>query len=308
MTGEFIERFTQIVPASALMFDEPMKKHTTFGIGGPADILAAPENAEMLAEAVACCRAFGVPWMVVGRGSNLLVGDKGIRGVVFRICHTMDEIHFEPTDDERVLVTAGAGVLLSRLARAAADYGLSGLEFASGIPGTFGGAVTMNAGAYGGEMKNLMVEVKVLTTDGELRVLNCDALEMGYRTSIIQKKNMVILEGTMVLKTGLREEINGTMAELNRRRREKQPLEYPSAGSTFKRPEGYFAGKLIEDAGLKGASVGGAQVSQKHSGFVINTGNATASDVLGLIEHIQSVVEEKFGVCLEPEIRRIGEF
>lgn len=308
MTSAFTNQLTQIVGANAIKYDELMKLHTTFRIGGPADLFVIPPDVSSLKEAVDCCKAFNIPWMIIGNGSNLLVGDKGIRGVVFQIFQTMDDVHFQPAENGDYFVTAGAGILLSKLSRLIARQGLRGFEFASGIPGTFGGAVTMNAGAYGGEMKTLIESVKVLTRDGEIKTLGQDKLELGYRTSIIQKEKMIVLEATLKLSQGNKEEIEAYIDELTARRKEKQPLEYPSAGSTFKRPEGYFAGKLIQDSGLKGYCVGGAQVSTKHSGFVINTGEATASDVLGLIRHIQKTVKEHFGVRMEPEVRIIGEF
>lgn len=308
MTTAFINKLTQIVGSDAIKFNELMKLHTTFRIGGPADLFVTPADAGTLQKAVECCKAFNIPWMIIGNGSNLLVGDKGIRGVVFQIFQTMDDVHFEPSDDGEIFVTAGAGILLSRLSKLIAREGLSGFEFASGIPGTFGGAVTMNAGAYGGEMKPLIYSVKVLTNDGELRILTQNMLDMGYRTSIIQKEKMIVLEATLKLPKGNKEEIEAFINELTARRKEKQPLEYPSAGSTFKRPEGYFAGKLIQDCGLKGYCIGGAQVSPKHSGFVINTGDATAADVLNLIHYIQETVKDRFNVSMEPEVRIIGEF
>lgn len=308
MTAEFINALTEIVGAGAIKFDEPMKLHTTFQIGGPADVFVTPADAGSLQRAVECCRTFHIPWMIIGNGSNLLVSDKGIRGVVFQIYQTMDQIRFEPCGEDETLVIAGAGILLSRLSRAVAREGLGGFEFASGIPGTFGGAVTMNAGAYGGEMQPLIDSVTVLTADGQLRTLKQEEMAFGYRTSIVQKEKMIVLEAVLRLKKDDPAQIMARITELGARRREKQPLEYPSAGSTFKRPEGYFAGKLIEDCGLKGFCVGNAQVSEKHSGFVINTGGATAADVLGLIRHIQSVVYERFGVKIEPEVRIIGEF
>ena len=308
MTTEFINELTQIVGANAIKFNEPMKNHTTFRIGGPADVFIVPSDAMTLGLAVECCKVHHIPWMIIGKGSNLLVGDLGIRGVVFQIYHTMDKVTFEPMKGESMVVTAGAGILLSRLANEIAEHGLCGFEFASGIPGTFGGAITMNAGAYGGEMKPLMVYAKVLTGAGEVITLNQCELAMDYRTSIIQKESMVVLEAAMILRKGRKDEILALMSELNGRRKDKQPLEYPSAGSTFKRPEGYFAGKLIQDSGLKGCRIGGAQVSEKHSGFVINTGDATAEDVLALIRHVQETVRERFGVTLEPEVRLVGEF
>ncbi|MBB5262995.1 UDP-N-acetylmuramate dehydrogenase [Catenibacillus scindens] len=308
MTTEFINALTEIVGKGAVRFDEPMSLHTTFRIGGPADLFVIPPDEQSLVKAVECCKQWEIPWMIIGNGSNLLVGDKGIRGVVFQIFQTMDQVSFERLDGCQVRVQAGAGILLSRLSRLIAGEGLEGFEFASGIPGTFGGAVTMNAGAYGGEMGPLMDFVKVLTVRGELLFLKKEDLAMGYRTSIIQREQMIVLEASMLLCYGEPGDIKARIEDFSLRRREKQPLEYPSAGSTFKRPEGYFAGKLIQDAGLKGCRVGGAQVSEKHSGFVINTGSATAKDVLELIRYIQTVVQEKFNVCLEPEVRIVGEF
>ncbi len=308
MTTEFINELTRIVGDDAIRMDEPMKMHTTFRIGGPADIFVTPPDAKRLKEAVECCKAFNIPWMIIGNGSNLLVSDKGIRGVVFQIFGTMDKLRMEEEQDGTVIVHAGAGILLSRLARAVAAEGLEGFEFASGIPGTFGGAVTMNAGAYGGEMKMCVGQATVLTGDGQVLTLKGPELEFGYRTSIIQRQSMIVLEAALTLKRGDKEKILACMDELAARRREKQPLEFPSAGSTFKRPEGYFAGKLIQDCGLKGFSVGGAQISPKHSGFVINTGDATARDVWELIRHVQTTVYDRFGVSMEPEVRIIGEF
>ncbi|HIS47677.1 MAG TPA: UDP-N-acetylmuramate dehydrogenase [Candidatus Scybalocola faecigallinarum] len=308
MTTEFLNALTRIVGDEAVRLDESMKKHTTFRIGGPADVFVTPPDARRLKEAVECCKAFNIPWMIIGNGSNLLVSDKGIRGVVFQIYGTMDEIRMEEQADGVVIVHAGAGILLSRLSRAVAMEGLGGFEFASGIPGTFGGAVTMNAGAYGGEMDMFVCEATVLTGDGQVQTLKGPELEFGYRTSVLQRKSMIVLEAALKLRRGDKERILALMDELTARRREKQPLEFPSAGSTFKRPEGYFAGKLIQDCGLKGFSVGGACISEKHSGFVVNTGDATAQDVLALIRHVQDTVYSRFGVTMEPEVRIIGEF
>ncbi len=307
MTTEFIDALTQIVGAQAIKFDELMKLHTTLRVGGPADIFVTPPDAGSLKAAVSCCSAFHIPWMIIGNGSNLLVGDFGIRGVVFQIFQTMDDMRFEREAGGKARVIAGAGILLSKLARRIAQEGLAGFEFASGIPGTFGGAVTMNAGAYGGEIGPLVEYAVVLTRDG-VKTLDAGELDFGYRTSVIQKEQMIVLEAALKLPYGDRETILAQIEELGLRRRQKQPLEYPSAGSTFKRPEGYFAGKLIEDAGLKGFHIGGAQVSHKHSGFVINTGDATAADVLALIRYIQARVKEKFGVAIEPEVRIVGQF
>lgn len=308
MDNGFKAELGRIVGESAVLYDEPMRLHTTFKIGGPADAFVTPVDAASLAEAVGFCKSEGMPFYVIGNGSNLLVGDRGIRGVVFQIYHTMDEVSFEDNEDGTVTVRAGAGIMLSQLAKQIADEGLTGFEFASGIPGTFGGAMTMNAGAYGGEMSHCAVSAEVMDLDGKIYCVTKEGLDLGYRTSIIQKKAYIVLGAALVLKRGSRDEIYEKMNELNRQRREKQPLEYPSAGSTFKRPEGYFAGKLISDAGLRGFSVGGAQVSLKHGGFVINKGDATAADVLGLISAVQAKVKDEFGVDLEMEVKMLGEF
>lgn len=299
---------TDIVGATHIKFHEPMSQHTTFRVGGPADIFVTPGNESDLVKAINVCREVKIPYMIIGNGSNLLVGDQGIRGVVFQLYHTMAHVKFEVYDATTMLVRAGAGVSLPKLAKMIAANGLTGFEFASGIPGTFGGALAMNAGSYGGEMKQCVYQVRAMNSEGEVLVLNLDQLQMGYRTSIIQKMNYVILEASLLLEKGDQEVINQRIEDLTRQRTEKQPLEWPSAGSTFKRPVGYFAGKLIEDAGLKGYRVGGACVSEKHSGFVINDGGSSAADILQLIVDVQRIVMEKFGVMLETEVRMIGEF
>ena len=283
--------------------NEPMARHTSFRVGGPADRFMIPESEEELREAVLDCKASGKPWYMVGNGSNLLVGDKGFRGVVIQLFKNFSDITIEEED-----IYAQSGALLVRLANQAAKQGLTGLEFASGIPGTLGGAVVMNAGAYGGEMKDVILWSDVLTEDGEFLRLSGEELELGYRTSVIQKKHYFVLGAALRLKKGDQNEIRSVMKELKEKRVSKQPVEYPSAGSTFKRPEGYFAGKLIMDTGLRGFSVGGAQVSEKHCGFVINKGGATAKDVQLLIKEVADRVEERFGVRLEPEVKMLGEF
>ncbi|MDD6614740.1 MAG: UDP-N-acetylmuramate dehydrogenase [Lachnospiraceae bacterium] len=283
--------------------DEIMKKHTTFRIGGPADIFVMPRTEEEICQVVRLCREQQVPLFIMGNGSNLLVADAGIRGVVMQLFKNYGEVTVEGTD-----LTARSGILLSALARKALACGLTGLEFASGIPGTLGGAAVMNAGAYGGEMKDVLREVRVLDQNGEVLTLGADELELGYRTSIIAKKKYLVLEAKLHLEPGDPEQIRQQMEELKEKRVSKQPLDLPSAGSTFKRPEGYFAGKLIMDAGLRGFSCGGAQVSEKHCGFVVNRGDATAEDVRQLIRQVQQIVREKYGVTLEPEIKMVGEF
>lgn len=280
---------------------ELLSNHTTFRIGGAAKYFAVPKNEEEIMEAVDFAIVKDLPYYILGKGSNVLFADEGYPGVVIEIGAGMEKV--ERIGDTGI--RAQAGVSLSALAAFAAREGLSGLEFAGGIPGTLGGAVTMNAGAYGGEMKDVIVSAKVMDKEGAVQELSCEELQLGYRTSIVQKKQLVVLEAEFLLKPGTTEEIQNTMKELNAKRREKQPLEYPSAGSTFKRPEGYFAGKLIEDAGLRGYRVGDAQVSEKHCGFVVNRGKATCAEVLQLIKDVQKEVKEQFGVQLEPEVRII---
>lgn len=297
------EELCNILGNENVLKDEPMKNHTTFRVGGPADWFVMPEEEEQVREIVNILHAEKIPYYVMGNGSNLLVGDKGYRGVVIQLYKKMSKIRVT----EHV-VYAQAGALLSKIAAEALAHELSGFEFASGIPGTLGGAVMMNAGAYGGEMKHVLKSALSLTADGELRVLPAEQMELGYRSSIFSKNGDIVLSAELELEPGNPETIRTYMEELKEKRVTKQPLEYPSAGSTFKRPEGYFAGKLIQDTGLQGFQVGGAQVSEKHCGFVINKDNATAADILSLIEQVADKVEEKFGVRLEPEVKRIGEF
>ena len=299
----FYNNLKDMIEESRVYVDEPMKKHTTFRVGGPADYFVVPKTKEEVKNIVALCREFDMPYYVLGNGSNLLVGDKGYRGVIIQIYKEMNHIQVE---GDRMKVQAGA--LLSKIGSAAFEAGLTGFEFAAGIPGTMGGAVVMNAGAYGGEMKDVLFSVTVLTPEGEVLTLSNKELELGYRTSIVAKKNYIVLDVTLALQKGEKDAIKARMDELRIQRTTKQPLEYPSAGSTFKRPEGYFAGKLIQDAGLRGFQVGGAQVSEKHCGFVINKENATAADVLELMRQVSAIVKEKFGVELEPEVKRLGEF
>ena len=283
--------------------EEPMKNHTTFRIGGNAEVFAAPDSEAGVETILRICREADIPCTVIGNGSNLLVGDRGVRGVVLQIYRNYADIRIEGTD-----LYVQAGALLGQTASAAAREGLTGLEFASGIPGTVGGAAAMNAGAYGGEMKDVLVWVKAIDQNGNIRQYPAEELALGYRTSRIQQEGLVVLEVKLSLQKGDPAKIRERMEELKTQRIAKQPLEYPSAGSTFKRPEGYFAGKLIMDAGLRGFSVGDAQVSEKHCGFVINKGNATAADVMALVGQVRAIVEEKFGVRLELEVRKIGEF
>ena len=303
MVLDFEQRLAGLMDGERIKKDEPMKKHVTFRVGGNADYFVTVKNADEIAAVINLCKEEKVPYFIMGNGSNLLVGDKGIRGVVIQIAKDMNEIEVDG-----VTITAMAGALLSKIAGAALNAGLTGLEFASGIPGTLGGAVVMNAGAYGGEMKDVLDMVRVLTPEGEILELGKDALKLGYRTSVVAEKNYIVLDARIVLKKGDKEKIREYMEDLKGRRTSKQPLEYPSAGSTFKRPEGYFAGKLIDDAGLRGFALGGAQVSEKHCGFVINKDNATALEIIKLIEEVQKRVKENSGVALETEVKKVGEF
>ena len=284
------------------LVNEPMSEHTTLKLGGPADYLVFPRSAEEIGALFAEAGAYNLPVTVIGHGSNLLVLDGGIRGLVICIGKNMRKI---TRDGNRI--TAQAGTMLGSAAIEAADAGLTGLEFASGIPGTAGGAVFMNAGAYGGEMKDCVVKVYAVT-DGKEVVFTNEEMKFGYRESIAMQKNMIITGVDIRLQKGDKDSITAMMNDLNGRRREKQPLEYPSAGSTFKRPEGYFAGKLIMDSGLAGYSVGDAEVSEKHCGFVINKGHATSDEIYKLICNVQDIVKEKTGIMLETEVRLIGEF
>lgn len=283
---------------------EMLKEHTTFRIGGPADFYLIPESAEQVQEAVAFAGEKGLPYYVIGKGSNILFGDKGFRGVVIEIGKGMAAI--ENKGDG--IVVAGAGISMSAMAVKLAEWNLTGFEFAGGIPGTLGGGIAMNAGAYGGEIKDCIQSAVVLTREGKIITKRLEELELGYRSSSILRDEQIVLQGTFQFAAGEKEKIQNEMRELNARRRDKQPLEFPSAGSTFKRPEGYFAGKLIQDAGLAGYRVGDAMVSDKHCGFVVNCGNATAAEVKQLIEQVQEKVQTEFDVLLEPEVRLVGEF
>ena len=303
----FLEELTAIIDRSRIKERELLKGHTTFHIGGPADYFLDVVNTEELTALLSLCGKEGIAWRVIGNGSNLLVSDAGVRGAVIRLGGEFGDIRISKGESEGT-VTAGAGVRLARLARETASAGLAGLEFAGGIPGTLGGALVMNAGAYGGEMKDYVKSVVMLKPDGTLCRLTAEEMEFGYRTSVLQKNGAIALGAEFVLPCGVPEESLAKIEELNARRREKQPLEYPSAGSTFKRPEGYFAGKLIMDAGLRGYAVGGAAVSEKHCGFVINKENASAAEVCALMERVRQIVYEKAGVLLEPEVRLWGEF
>lgn len=309
MNNEFYIQLKSILNEEVIKRAEPLSRHTSFKIGGTADYFVMPQSIPEIADVISLCRLEGIPYYIIGNGSNLLVGDKGYQGVIIQILHNLSYVYIEKEQEEcSCRVTAGAGILLSQLSAKVAERGLTGLEFASGIPGTLGGAITMNAGAYGGEMKDCIHCATVLDEQGKIVKFSKDQLELGYRSSQVQKRGLVVLEAEFVLERGDKLEIQGLMKELNNRRRDKQPLDYPSAGSTFKRPEGFFAGKLIMDAGLSGYRVGDIMISTKHCGFVINVGNGTAQEVRTLIEDVDRIIFEKFGVHLEPEVRFLGEF
>lgn len=303
MNSEIIKKFCDLLGEERVFTGEAMSRHTTFKIGGPADYFLMPDKDTDVGRIVKICKESAIPYFILGNGSNLLVGDGGYRGAVIQIYKNMSAVTVEGTE-----ITVQAGALLSSVAAAAKNAALTGFEFAGGIPGTMGGAVVMNAGAHGGEMKDVLTEVTVMDEEGEIVTLPADKLELGYRTSIIKTAGYIVLEAKLQLKEGNPEVIRETMKDLTIRRTTKQPLEYPSAGSTFKRPEGYFAGKLIMDSGLAGYQVGGAQVSEKHCGFVINAGGATARDVRTLMDNVRDIVYKKYGVTLEPEVKFLGDF
>ena len=308
-----LNNISEFIPAERIKYNEPLASHTSFNIGGPADVFVTVENEEELAKAINFAKAENIRYFLLGNGSNVLASDEGFRGIIIKLA---GDFNTATVDGE--IIKAGAGITLSKLAGLAMNSSLTGLEFASGIPGTLGGALFMNAGAYGGEMKQIVTKVKVLKniptandTDcegcGAIIELTGEEMQFGYRHSILKEKNYSALSCEMKLEKGDKETIASYMRELALKRKEKQPLEYPSAGSTFKRPEGYFAGKLIEDAGLGGYTVGGAQVSEKHKGFVINKGGASAKDVKDLIDYVIKTVKEKDNVTLEPEVLFLGE-
>lgn len=282
---------------------EPMSRHTTFRAGGPADFFVTPEKEGQVRKTLSLLKEAQVPRYIMGNGSNLLVGDRGYRGVILQICKKMNRIRIQDT-----VIQAQAGALLSKIAAEAQAKGLTGFEFASGIPGSLGGAAMMNAGAYGGEMKQVLIQAQILNASGEIEDVLAEEMELGYRSSVFSRNGGVILSASIQLEPGDPPAIQSRMEELKFLRTSKQPLEYPSAGSTFKRPEGYFAGKLIQDAGLRGFQVGGAQVSEKHCGFVINKDQASAMDIRSLMEQVSEKVYAQFGVRLEPEVKLIGEF
>lgn len=294
-------RLRQIVGEDGVLVDEPMSAHTTFEIGGPADLFVIPDDIEEACEAIAACREAGEECFVLGCGSDLLVSDEGYRGVVIALSDSLLNVSVEGEE-----MTCQAGVSLREASEMACELGLAGLEFACGIPGSVGGACFMNAGAYGGCIADILSSVCALMPDGSLANIPVGELALGYRKSRVRDEGLVVLSATFRLREGRPEDIRARMDDLTQRREEKQPLDRPSAGSTFKRPEGHFAGKLITDAGLKGYQHGGAGVSSKHAGFVVNLGGATAADVRAVISHVQDEVERQFGVRLEPEVRFLG--
>ena len=296
-----LEQLKKIYPEDRIQENAMMKDHVHFKVGGPADILLIPNTKEQVVKSINLCNENNVPCFVIGNGSNLLVKDGGIRGVVIKL---LDVKNIEVNGEELV---AECGAMLKDVSKVALENSLTGIEFACGIPGSIGGAVFMNAGAYNGEMSHVIKEAEVIDNEGNIITLSKDELELGYRSSKVMKAGYVVLSATLALKKGEVKSIRDLVNDLTEKRESKQPLEYPSAGSTFKRPEGYFAGKLIQDAGLKGYTLGGAAVSDKHSGFVINKGNATAKDILDLIKHIQDEVKKQFGVELHTEVRIVGE-
>ena len=303
MSASMYDYIRTIVPEERLLFHEPMSRHTTFRVGGEAECMAVVETKEELSQLISYLGRIEQDYFVLGNGSNLLVGDKGYRGIIVKLGPRLSAVGVEKNH-----IAAGAGALLSKVAFAARDAGLSGLEFAAGIPGSICGAIVMNAGAYGGEMKQVVQMVRVIDKEGEILTLDNDTMEFGYRTSIIRDRPFIVLGVVLKLTPGNKEEISARMEELMKQRKSKQPLEYPSAGSTFKRPEGYYAGKLIMDAGLRGYRIGGAQVSEKHCGFVINRGGASAADIREVIEEVQERVKDRFHVRLEREVIFLGDF
>lgn len=292
-----------ILPAEDIKMREPLNRYTSFRTGGEADCMLLVNDAEQLGKLLKYMSITGNDYFLLGNGTNLLVSDRGYDGTVIKFGPGMSRIH---VDGERIYVQAGA--LLSQTAKRAMEEGLTGLEFASGIPGSVGGGLVMNAGAYDGEMSQVVESVTVMNESGEIMELDCDTMEFGYRTSVIKNRAFVVLEAALRLQRGDKADIQAKMEDFAARRKAKQPLEYPSAGSIFKRPEGYYAGKLIMDSGMRGYRVGGAQVSEKHCGFIINTGNATSEDIAELMAEVQERVKERFRVSLEPEIVRLGKF
>jgi len=301
MNEKLYEQLAQIVDRKHIFPDELLKNHTYTKLGGKADFFITPSRYEEVQKLVLFCKKSGVPLTLIGNGSNLIVRDGGIRGVVL----SLKNLNAINTEGNRIIAQSGAAIIDT--SRKALEASLTGLEFACGIPGTVGGALFMNAGAYGGEIKDVLEECLVIDKDGELRTRKAEELDLSYRHSNIEEKGDIVLEATFLLKEGNYDEIKAVMDDLTFRRESKQPLEYPSCGSVFKRPPGYYAGKLIQDSHLQGYRIGGAEVSKKHAGFIVNINNATATEYISLIEHVQKTVKEKFNVQLEREVRIIGE-
>lgn len=299
---KLVKLLEEVLETGSIKIDEPLKNHTSFKLGGPADIFVSPGSEKELSDTIKLCTAEFVPYLILGNGTNLIVRDKGIRGVVINVKEA-----FRDYSIDKNRITAGAGLLLSEVSNIACENELGGLEFASGIPGTLGGAVAMNAGAYGGEMKDVVTKTWYVDKFGTEQVVEGEEHKFGYRKSIIQENGGIVVKAEMRLRPGAKCDIKALVDDFGERRKQKQPLELPSAGSVFKRPEGYFAGKLIEDCGLRGFSIGGAEVSAKHCGFIVNRSNASTDDVLNLISHVQKVVKEKTGVFLETEVKIVGE-
>jgi len=298
---KYKDLFENIYNKEDIKIDENMSDHIYFKVGGPADILVTPTDVLQLKKTINICKENGIPYYTIGNGSNLLVKDGGIRGVVIKL------VKLNKLEKTKNIIKAGTGVSLKDVSNIALEGSLTGFEFACGIPGSVGGAVFMNAGAYNGEIRDVIKEAEIINNEGEILVLSKEELELGYRTSKVMQENSVVISAVFELVSGDKERIQARVDLLTFKREDKQPLEYPSAGSTFKRPEGHFAGKLIEDAGLKGFTIGGSMVSEKHSGFVINKGGATAKDILAVIKHVEEIVKAKFGVELYPEVRVLGE-
>ncbi|MCR5325076.1 MAG: UDP-N-acetylmuramate dehydrogenase [Lachnospiraceae bacterium] len=305
MDAKFLQKLEEIIPKDKILINEPLSKHTGFRTGGAADYFVTVEDIDSIKKIITLAISEKITYYIIGNGSNLLVSDNGFRGMMIRL-KTEPELEFTDCGDDTVKVTAGAGCSLSKLANECAARGLKGLEFAAGIPGTVGGAVVMNAGAYGGEIKDCILCATIMDRIGNTCVMQKDQLHLGYRTSIFQDMTGIVLDATFIVPKGNADESRQLIAELAAKRREKQPLEYPSVGSTFKRPTGNFAGKLIEEAGLKGFSIGDAEVSEKHAGFIINKGKATSADIYSLIFEVQRRVYGHSGVKLEPEVKLLG--
>ncbi len=301
-----LSQLIKIAGAENIKENEPMSKHTTFKAGGNAAYFVEPHNLETLSEIVKYLNRENKAYYIIGNGSNVLVKDSGYNGVVIKISDLFNDISVKKVDDNKFILQAGAGAMLGKVSKIALQYSLTGMETLSGIPGTIGGAVVMNAGAYGGEIKDIILRAKVMDKNGNIFDLSKEELELSYRYSVIQDREYIVLESEFILPVGEKEVIKNKMLEYANARKEKQPLEYPSAGSTFKRPKDNYAGKLIMDAGLRGYSVGDAMVSEKHCGFVINKGTATATDILKVIEDVKIEVKKKFDVDLEPEIKVLG--